>query len=433
MGLLDRFRREKRQTLEEALISAGILMTEVTKEQALAIPAVSACVSLICDTIASLPVVLYKEGETETEPVANDARIALLNDDTGDSLDGWQLKRALCEDYLLNGGGYAYIKRSLNDVKSLHFVPNESLSVMMNADVINKKYTIQVQGANYRDFEFLKLVRNSRNGVTGRGILAENNKMLSVAYNYLNYEDILLKTGANKKGFLKSQGRLSKEAMQELKMAWNNLYKSNSDENVIVLNNGLEFQEASQTSVELQMNEQKVTNSAEIGKMFLVPPNVLDGTASNEEYSNWIKTCISPILTAFETALNKDLLLPSEKNDYYFSFDTAELLKGDVVSRFTAYDIGIKSGLLQIDEARYKENLPPLGLKWLKLGLQDVLYFPDSEEIYTPNTNKLAKMGEDPVNMGQVDPNNQNNPNDPQQQQSAQNNTLIQKNNNNGT
>ena len=77
------------------------------------------------------------------------------------------------------------------------------------------------------------------------------------------------------------------------------------------------------------------------------------------------------------------------------------LTKGDIEKRFKAYELGIKNGVLQIDEARYKENLPPLGLKFLKLGLQDVLYFADSEEIYTPNTNKLAKMGENPT----VEPN----------------------------
>jgi HK97 family phage portal protein len=201
-----------------------------------------------------------------------------------------------------------------------------------------------------------------------------------------------VKTGGNKKGFLKASGRLSKEAMDELKVGWKNLYANNT-ENVLVLNNGLEFTEASQSSVEMQLNEHKRSNSDEICKLFLVPPRILTGEADDEEYNNWIKICILPILAAFETALNKDLLLPSEKETRYFAFDTTELTKGDIKKRFEAYELGIKNGVLQIDEARYKENLAPLGLKFLKLGLQDVLYFADSQEIYTPNTNKLARMG----------------------------------------
>lgn len=409
MNWLKFLKKEKRQTLEEALITGGAITTDITFEQALSIPAVSACVELICTTIASLPIVLYKqtgkEGN-EVELVDEDSRIAILNDETGDTLDGWQFKRAMIADYLLKGGSYAYIRRFRNDVRSLHYVENQAVTVTMGADPIFKNYQIMVNGAPYRDFEFIKLIRKTTNGITGKGIVAENNKMLSIVYNSMVFEENIVTTGGNKKGFLKSQSRMSVEAMNELKRAWKDLYRNNT-ENVLVLNNGLEFQEASQTAVELQMNEHKMSNSAEICKMFLTPPQILSGQASDTEYANWLKICISPILTAFETALNKDFLLPSEKKSFYFAFDVTELTRGDIEKRFSAYQIGVASGILQIDEVRYKENLPPLGLKFLKLGLQDVLYFPETEEIYTPNTNKLAKMGEEPEsgsNMGQIDP-----------------------------
>lgn len=212
-----------------------------------------------------------------------------------------------------------------------------------------------------------------------------------MAYNSLKFENVLLKTGGNKKGFLKSQGRLSKEAIDELKQAWNNLYKNNT-ESVVVLNNGLEFQEASNTSVELQLNENKKTNSTEICKIFNVPPSLLEGNAKEEEYNNFIKIAILPILKAIETALNKDLLLPSEKGSFYFAFDTKELLKGDIEKRFRAYEIGVRNGILQIDEVRYMEDFKPLDLDFIKLGLQDVLYNPKTKEIYTPNTNQKANI-----------------------------------------
>jgi HK97 family phage portal protein len=160
----------------------------------------------------------------------------------------------------------------------------------------------------------------------------------------------------------------------------------------VVLNNGLDFQEASNTSVEMQLNENKKTNSTEICRMFITPPSILDGTASVEVYNNWIKVCILPILIAIQTALNKDLLLQSEKGSFYFAFDTKELLKGDIEKRFKAYEIASKNGIMQIDEIRYREDLEPLGLDFIKLGLQDVLYNPKTKEIYTPNTNKTTDM-----------------------------------------
>jgi HK97 family phage portal protein len=343
---------------------------------------------------------LYSESDETTTAEQNDPRIDLLNSDTQDLLNGFEMKKAMVEDFLLHGGGYTYINRRGNNTKSLNYVDNAYIGVNKNTDPIFKNAEIMVNGFPYREWEFLKLLRKTKDGVTGKGVLKENNTMLSVAYNQMVYEEVLVKTGGNKKGFLKSSGRLSKEAMDELRASWKKLY-GNNDENILVLNNGLDFQEASQTSVEMQLNEHKRSNSDEICKIFLVPPRILTGEAGEEEYNNWIKTCIMPILTAFESALNKDLLLPSEQDKRYFAFDTTELTKGSIEERFSAYNTAISSGFMQIDEVRYKENLPPLKLNWIKMGLQDVLYFPDSEEIYTPNTNKLAKMGENPT----VEPN----------------------------
>ena len=393
-------KREERASLEEILITSGVLTSSVSKAQALNIPALSACVELISMTVASLPIKLYSESDETTTAEQNDPRIDLLNSDTQDLLNGFEMKKAMVEDFLLHGGGYTYINRRGNNTKSLNYVDNAYIGVNKNTDPIFKNAEIMVNGFPYREWEFLKLLRKTKDGVTGKGVLKENNTMLSVAYNQMVYEEVLVKTGGNKKGFLKSSGRLSKEAMDELRASWKKLY-GNNDENILVLNNGLDFQEASQTSVEMQLNEHKRSNSDEICKIFLVPPRILTGEAGEEEYNNWIKTCILPILTAFESALNKDLLLPSEQDKRYFAFDTTELTKGSIEERFSAYNIAISSGFMQIDEVRYKENLPPLKLNWIKMGLQDVLYFPDSEEIYTPNTNKLAKMGENPT----VEPN----------------------------
>lgn len=383
-------KKEERMTLEELLLQAGVLKDNITKTEALNIPSVSGCVEIISNTVAILPIKLFKELNGKVEDVS-DNRITLLNDDTGDTLDGFQFKKALVEDYLLSGAGYAYINRERNKIKSLHYVDNVNVALNMGVDPIFKTYDILVNGGNYRDFEFIKVTRKTKDGVNGKGIIEENAGALATAYNSLVFENILVKTGGNKKGFLKAQGRLSPEAITELKNAWNNMYKNNT-ENVIVLNNGIEFQEASNTSVEMQLNENKKTNSTEICKMFNVPPSLLEGKATDIEYNNFIKIAVLPILKAIETALNKDLLLPSEKKSFYFAFDTKELLKGDIEKRFRAYEIATKNGIMQVDEVRYLEDLEPLGLDFIKLGLQDVLYNPKTKEIYTPNTNKSANI-----------------------------------------
>jgi HK97 family phage portal protein len=385
-------KKETRQTLEEILIAGGALTSTelVTKDQALAIPAVSACVNLIADTVASLEVNLFQD-QKETVKLIRDNRVNFLNDDTGDTMDGFQFKRAMVESYLLDGNAYAYINRVRNNVKSLHYIEPQYINIVNMVDPIFKDYTISIQGDYYRHFEFIKFLRMSKNGSTGKGVIAQNNKLFSVAYNVLVFQETIVKNGGNKKGFLKSETRLSEQAMNELKTAWKNLYQNNTD-SVIVLNAGMDFKETTNTSVELQLNQQQKTTTDEICKLFLVPPSILQGIASNDEYNQWIKMCILPLITEFECALNKDLLLPSEKENLFFSFDVQSLMKADIETRYKAYEIATKNGILQIDEIRYLENYPPLGLNFVKLGLQDVLYNPETQEIINLNMNANANL-----------------------------------------
>lgn len=373
---------ERSESLEELLLQAGI-SGQVSKESALNIPALSSGVDIISDVVASLPIKLYKESNGKVEELI-DKRVALINDETGDTLDGFQFKKALVTDFLLEGNGYAYINRRRNEVISLHYVEANQLSVLINSDPIFKDYNILVNGRTYLDYEFVKIARKSKNGVTGKGIIQEHNKVLSIAYNTLVFEDLLVQTGGNKKGFLKAQNKLSDDAIRSLKEAWKNLYSNNS-ENVVVLNNGLDFAEASSTSVEMQLNERKITINNEINTILRMPSGKIDEES--------IRNCILPILKAIETALNKDLLLPSEKErSFYFAFDTKELLKGDIEKRFKAYEIAVKNGFMQLDEVRFEEDLEPFGLDFIKLGLQDVLYNPRTKQIYTPNTDKTSSI-----------------------------------------
>ena len=369
--------REDTLTLEDLLLQAGIKQDNITRDMALNIPTLSGCVELISNTVASLPIKLYQELDGKVNEIKDDIRLKLLNNDTGDTLDAFQFKKAMVQDYLLMGNGYAYIKREKGAFESLHYVKQESASININADPIFKQYDILVNGENYKPYEFIKLLRNSRDGATGTGIVESNNKLLAVAYNSLDYENILAKTGGNKKGFIKALSKLTDEAIAQLKEQWNKMYSKNS-ENCVVLNNGLEFQESSSTPTELQMNENKVSNGNEICKILNVPPSMItgDGKANESDYEKFVKMAILPILNSFISALNR------------------ELLKGDILKRFQAYEIALKNGFLGVNEVRYEEDKPEIEAfnDVIKLGLSDVLYNTKTGDIYTPNTDKSSNM-----------------------------------------
>ena len=376
---------------DDVLLKALLGNTTITKEQALNIPSVQSCINFVANTVSMLPIKLYKDNNGKTEEVKDDVRVDLLNDDTKDTLDAVQFWRAIITDYFLGKGGYAYINRNLNNVISLHYVDESYISIVKNTDPIFKDYKILVNGKGYWPFEFIKILRNTKDGAQGTSLIEENNLILSVAYNSLIFEETLVKKGGNKKGFIKSPRKLTQEVIDKLKEAWRRLYSNNS-ENVVILNEGLEFQEASNTSVEMQLNENKETNSAEICKLFNIPENIIKGTATAKEYANAFKMGVMPVLKVIECALNRELLLEKEKSSFYFTFDTKEILKGDIKERFEAYKTAIEANFMSVDEVRYMEDLPALGIDWIKLGLDSVLYNPKTGEIYTPNTNKVQNV-----------------------------------------
>lgn len=386
---------EKKETEsnEDALLRASLSDDYMTRDQAMNVPAFAACVNKIAETVSTIPVRLYRLVDGKLEAVEDDARVRLLNDDTGDTLDGVQFKRALVRDYLTGKGGYAFINRTGNQIRSLHYVRESEVSFLFTSDPIFKDYDIMIQGTKYKPFEFLKVLRNTEDGRSGRSVVDENSEVLSVAYHSLEYEKNLVKTGGNKKGFVKSAKKLAEPAIKALKAAWRRLYQNNT-ENVVILNEGLEFQEASNTSVEMQLNENKKTNSDEICKLFDMPPAMINGGATEQDKTNFVQYCLNPILKEIECALNRDLLLESEKGSFYFAADTSELTKGDIEKRFRAYETACKNGFMQIDEIRLRENMPPLGLDFVRLGLQDVLYDPVTKQFYMPNMNQTGGLGQ---------------------------------------
>lgn len=392
MGLFD-FIRKRDETpatttpettspvVSDVLLQALLDGEAITREKALTLPAVAGAVDLISNMIASMPVKLYKYKQGKVETVENDPRVAMLNGDTRDTLDAFQMKKAMVEDYLLDKGGYCYIRKSRNEVTGLFYVKPIYVNPIPNYKPIFKDYYIIVEGGTYKPYEFIKLLRNTKDGATGKGVTEEVGKALETAYNTLLYQLNMVKSGGNKKGFLKSQRKLGQDEINILKNAWNNLY-ANNKENVVILNNGLEFQEASNNAVEMQMNDSKKTLNDEINDLFHIYPN---------DFYRTFKEAIYPIICAFKTSLNRDLLLEKEKKNLYFDFDVKEILKANPKERAETYKLYKEIGLKTINEMRKEEDMNYIeGLDVINVGLGAVLYDTVNKVYYTPNTDTVT-------------------------------------------
>lgn len=407
MGIFDKFKKRDNtpdttvtiptptQTTDtvatDVLLQALLNDETITREQALTLPAVSGAVSLISNMIASMPVKLYKYKAGKVESLDDDPRVKLLNGDTGDTLDAFQLKQAMVEDYLMDKGGYCYIRRNRNTVTGLFHVKPIYVQLIPNFKPIFKDYQILVLGESYYKHEFIKLLRNTKDGSSGIGLTQEVGTMLETAFDTLLCQLNMVKSGGNKKGFLKSQRKLGQDEINVLKRAWNNLF-TNNKENVVVLNNGLEFQESSNSAVEMQMNESKKTINDEINTLFHIYPN---------DFYRTFKEAIYPILVAFRTALNRELLLEKEKGKMYFDFDVKEILKANPKERAETYKLYKEIGLKTINEMRTEEDMNQIdGLDVINVGLGAVLYDTVNKVYYTPNTDTITSPS-DGVNTGE--------------------------------
>lgn len=377
------------ELLEHLLGKKNLLTVDDVK----GIPLVMTALDFISNAVALSPIHLYQEKDGEIITIDDD-RYFLLNTDTGDTLTPYEFKQAIVMDYYLFGGAWVYIKRYRNKVRGLYYVPFEEVAVYENKnDPIEKDYQIMVRGKKYEPYEFMRILRHTKNGYAGQSILTEHLELLNTAYNTLQYEKKIVQAGGSKKGFIQSERKLSQQAIEALKSAWDEMYTKNTT-GVVVLNEGLKFQEASSTSVEMQLNQNKESNRHDIANVFNVPLEVLKGTVTDQVYNNALKTAVVPIVSAIESSMKRDLLLMKEqKQNYYFDFDLTELIRGDVTTRYQAYTEAVKAGWITPNEIRKRENLSKVdGMDVLLMSLGQVVYDIENGVYFTPNTKESTTL-----------------------------------------
>ena len=373
---------------EDVLLRAIIEKEEIDRDKALMIPAVSSCVDRISNAFAMIPFKLYErkeeDGEIRIEAV-DDPRVKLLNVDPLDTLDGFSMKKALCEDYFLGKGGFCYIEKTKNRVTALRYVKEESIATIDNGDPVFRKYEIICNAKRYKSFEFIKLLRSTRDGITGESVLTEVSDALATAYATLRFHYNQMAKGGNRKGFLQSENKIGEEEIAALRKAWQNMYSNNSDA-IPVLNKGVTFKESSNSSVELQLNQSKITLAREIEGIFHV----------SEDYATFIKEAVAPVCSAFAAELDRVMLLEGEKGRRFWEADFSEILKADIKERYEAYKLAKEAGWTTVNEIRKRENMPRIeGMDVVNVGLSAALFDIETGKYFVPNTGELKVIETD--------------------------------------
>lgn len=376
------------ETPQDILLKSLLKGEKITKEKALSIPAISSAVDRISNSIAILPIKMYRYAEDENGiqtvvEVTDDVRLKLLNTDTGDLLNPFNLKKSIVRDYLTEKGAYVYIEKDRNEFKSLRYIEPDYVNFQSNYDPIFKDVKYNVYGKDYEMYDFLTIVRNTVNGYKGLSAIDEITDSIETAFTNILYELGLVKKGGAKKGFLTATRKLGKDEIKALKDAWNKYFGGNNSENVIILNDGIDFKEGASSSVELQMNERKKTLKEDINDVFHI----------TSDYNVTIKDAVMPIISAIEIELNNHFLLESEKDSFYFAFDTKKITRGSLKERYEAYKIASDTGWMTKNEIRYAEDYDSIdGLDVISMNLANVLYDVKTKKYYTPNTGSIMNI-----------------------------------------
>lgn len=389
------FRKEKRYVSGEVLLQALAEANTISVDQALELPLFDACLNFISGTVAGLEFKLYKETDGEVTEIRNDVRVKRLNDDTKDVLSGYELKRAMVRDYFLYGNGYTYRDMYRNEVRRLVYIPCLEATGMPGTDVFHKDIKVFVQGIEKREWEFIKLLRNTQDGWNGEGLVESKANLLAGAYALQLLSGILMRTGGVKRGVLSSENKLTEDQMNELKRRFADLY-SNKQNGFIVLNKGLQFKETSNNAVELQLSENRKNYDDQICSLFGMSREFFNGKMTEDEAINTIKTAVMPVVVAFEAALNQGLLLDKEKNQgFYWMADTKTLLRASMLSRYRAYTEAVKAGWITKNEIRYEEDYNAIeGLDVISGSLGEVIYDVEGKQYFTPNMNAINQKNE---------------------------------------
>jgi HK97 family phage portal protein len=351
--------------------SAGTHVSETTAMQT---AAVYACVRVISETIASLPLHVYRHETSGAVPAPEHRLYRLLHYAPSPEMTSFTFRETLMSHILLYGNAYAHVLRDGGGrVIRLYPLLPYKMDVARGDDG-EVYYTYwrdrdearpgQKDGgvALTRD-DVLHIPGLSNDGMVGLSPIAMARNAVGLALATEQYGAKFFANSANPGGILETAHAMNKLAPEEIRRAWEALYRGNNNR-VAILTEGMTFKQVSVPPNDAQFLETRKFQLNEIARIFRVPPHMI-GDLEKSSYSNieqqsleFVKYTISPWIVRLEQAMFLSLLSEKEQEKYYIKFNLDGLLRGEYESRMRGYQIGINAGFMSPNDARRFEDWP---------------------------------------------------------------------------
>lgn len=373
---------------------------KITREQAEKLAVVSMGVNIIAESIAEMPIYLYKRNPGGEREKVEDNRNKLLNMDNGSYSSSFNMKKNLICDYLYHGNGFIDIYRNnKNEIESLMHIPYRDITLISSGDVNkrNTKYVYDYWGMRVQAHNVLNLVRSPKyDQMVGYGILDEGSLVLASLMAIEDFMNGNAESGFSAKAVITKDTVMSRASRESLRNHLAKFFSGTSASNkggVLLLDDGMKLQQLSPSSQELELLEQKDLLTKDVARLLNLPLPIIGIATSGMTYSNeqqlkltLIKQTLRPIMRNLEETFNKYLLTAKEQEGgYFFEFQYNDLLKSSPGEEMRIYGQAIKDKLITTNEARRKMNLP-----YIKGG-DDLVSDPEP-------VNNYLKGGEDDEN-----------------------------------
>lgn len=340
----------------------------VNPASAQGVSAVYACVSAISETVASLPLILYKRDGEGRSPAPDHPLYRVLHDQANENQTALEFREWMQAAVLLRGNAFARIMRG-NDgqVRELLPLSPDRVTVLRVADKIAYDYT-DTTGAVHRllSGEVLHLRhRAGDDAVLGVSPIAAAKGVVELAISERDHGNATFKNGARLSGILKFPQTLKADQRTALKNSWDSQYAGGANSGkTAILESGVEYQTVSMTLEDAEWIAARQFSVEEVARLFRVPPTVI-GDLRHGNYSNsvemarqFVTLTLKRHMVMWEQAIASKLLTEAGRRTYFAEHAVEGLLRGDSVNRADFYDKGISSGWLLPSEARRLENLP---------------------------------------------------------------------------
>jgi HK97 family phage portal protein len=350
---------------------AGI---SVTADNALNYTAFWSCVTLLAGDVASLPMHLYRRKEQKGRERATEHPLYfLLHNEPNPEMDSYSFFESMMYHLCANNGN-SYIYKEFEEGNPLRI----KFLWLMDPDKVEK-----TRNGTTKEIEYLYQSDNGQitlpshrvwhipgfgfDGMIGYTPLTYARNLIGTARGAEKMGATLFKNGLTFGGYLEHPGKFGKEAQAN----WENQLKNKhqgveKSHQVLILEEGMKYNKNHISPQDAQMLETQKYLYTRMASFFHIPPHKIGdlerATFSNIEEQNieYVGGTLRRWLVRIEKSADRQLLLPTEKNDLYAEFLVDSLLRGNIESRYRAYAIGRNWGWLTTNRICEFENLEPI-------------------------------------------------------------------------